>query len=92
MHCKWVWAFCLKLSVFGFVFAWIYVCSHALVAARKYIVTKIQEDTTHSAAPSKCIHSSTKKIHMDRTGTDKQNTSQASTTLYYVYPKVILEE
>jgi hypothetical protein len=37
-----------------------------------YIVTNTQEDTMHSAAASKSIHSSTRKIHMDMTGTDIQ--------------------
>jgi hypothetical protein len=37
------------------------------------VFTNTQEDSTHSAAPSKCIHSSTQTIHKDRTGTDKQN-------------------
>jgi hypothetical protein len=35
--------------------------------------TNTQEDTTHSAALSKCIHNSAQKILMDWTGTDKQN-------------------
>jgi hypothetical protein len=37
------------------------------------IVTNTQEDTLLSAAHSKCIHSSTQKVHMDMTGTGKQN-------------------
>jgi hypothetical protein len=45
----------------------------ALVHTSIHILTSTQEDTTHSAAPSKCIHSSTTKIHMDMTATDKQN-------------------
>jgi hypothetical protein len=43
-----------------------------------YIFTNTQGDTAHSVAPSKCWHSSTQKVHMDMTGTGKQN-SKAGT-------------
>jgi hypothetical protein len=36
------------------------------------IVTTIQENTMHSAAPSKCIHISTQKVQMDITGAGKK--------------------
>jgi hypothetical protein len=36
------------------------------------IVTNTQEDTMHSAAPSKCIHISTRNVHMDMTGAGKK--------------------
>jgi hypothetical protein len=39
------------------------------------VFTNTQGDTTHSVAPSKCIHSSTQKGHMDMTGTGKQNST-----------------
>jgi hypothetical protein len=55
------------------------------VHTEEYIIaTNTQEDTTHSAAPRKSIHSSTPKNHMDATGTDKQNiTSKHHTILLY---------
>jgi hypothetical protein len=48
--------------------------------------TNTQEVTTHSAAPSKCIHSGDKKIDTDRTSTGKQNiTSKHHTTLLHTF-------
>jgi hypothetical protein len=49
-----------------------------------YVLTNTQEVPTHSAAPSKCIHSSNPKSHKDETGTDRQDitgiqTAQADT-------------
>jgi hypothetical protein len=38
-----------------------------------YILQNTQEATTHSAAPSKCIHSNTQEFHMGRTGTSQQH-------------------
>jgi hypothetical protein len=50
----------------------------------KYILTNTQEVPTHSAAPSKCIHSSNPKSHKKETGRDRQDitgiqTAQART-------------
>jgi hypothetical protein len=45
-------------------------------------LTNTQEVNTHSAAPSKCIHSSDQKCNMDRTSTSRQNvTSKYHATL-----------
>jgi hypothetical protein len=49
--------------------------------SKKYSVTNTEEDTTHSAAPSKCIHSSTQKVRMDMTGTGKQNITSKHHTI-----------
>jgi hypothetical protein len=50
------------------------------------IITNTQEVTTHSAAPSKCIHSSDQKFDTDRTSTGKQNiTSKHHTTLLHTF-------
>jgi hypothetical protein len=52
----------------------------------RYIITNTQEVTTHSAAPSKCIHSSDQKFDTDRTSTGKQNiTSKYHTTLLHTF-------
>jgi hypothetical protein len=49
-------------------------------------LTNTQEVTTHSAAPSKCIHSSDQKFDMDRTSTGKQNiTSKHHKTLLHTF-------
>jgi hypothetical protein len=40
---------------------------------RLYFITQKRKITSHSAAPSKCIHSSNPKSHMDKTGTNRQN-------------------
>jgi hypothetical protein len=51
------------------------------------IIAKTQEATKHSAAPSQCIHSGTRTLHMDLTGTCKQNiTSRTSTTHIHANP------
>jgi hypothetical protein len=49
-------------------------------------ITNTQEVTTHSAAPSKCIHSSDQKFDTDRTSTGKQNiTSKHHKTLLHTF-------
>jgi hypothetical protein len=53
---------------------------------RVYIFTNTQEVTTHSAAPSKCIHSSNQKFDTDKTSTGKQSiTSNYHTTLLHTF-------
>jgi hypothetical protein len=55
-------------------------------ATRLYTFTNTQEGATHSAAPSKCTHSSNQGIIMDRTGTDQQNiTSNHHTILLHAF-------
>jgi hypothetical protein len=51
-----------------------------LIFIEEYMFTSTQEDSTHSAAPSKCIHSSIKKIHMDKTGLGKQSSTSKNST------------
>jgi hypothetical protein len=61
-----------------------YICTRSSIYILYIIFTSTQEYTTISAAPSKSIHSSTKKIHIDMTGTDKQNiTSKCPAILLY---------
>jgi hypothetical protein len=51
-----------------------------------YTLHNTQEVTTHSAAPSKSIHSSNQKFDTDRTSTCKQNiTSKHQTTLLHKF-------
>jgi hypothetical protein len=45
-----------------------------------YILTNTQEVPTHSAAPSKCIHSSNPKSYKDETGTDRQDITEIQTS------------
>jgi hypothetical protein len=48
--------------------------------------TNTQAVTTHSAAPSKCIHSTEQKCDMDRTSTSRQNiTSKYDATLLHTF-------
>jgi hypothetical protein len=44
------------------------------------LLTNTQEVPTHSAAPSKCIHSSNPKSHKDETGTDRQDITEIQTS------------
>jgi hypothetical protein len=51
-----------------------------------FLLHNTQEVTTHSAAPSKSIHSSNQKFNTDRTSTSKQNiTSKHHTTLLHTF-------
>jgi hypothetical protein len=45
-----------------------------------------QEDTMHSTAPSVCIHSSIQTVHMDMTGTGKQNITSRNSTATLAHP------
>jgi hypothetical protein len=45
-----------------------------------YILTNTQEDTAYSAAQRVCIHSGTQTVHIDMTGTGKQNITSRSST------------
>jgi hypothetical protein len=57
-----------------------------LYCSVKSIIVNAQEVTTHSAAPSKCIHSSDQKFDTHRTSTGKQNiTSKCHTTLLHKF-------
>jgi hypothetical protein len=61
--------------------------SSRMVTAMKdaYMCTSTNGDTTHSAACSECIRS---QIHMDRTGTDKENITSKHHTLLACVPRV----
>jgi hypothetical protein len=57
--------------------------SHAIISLQTHKKTLL---TLDSAAPSKCIDSSNQRVHMDRTGTDKQNfTSPHHTILLFAF-------
>jgi hypothetical protein len=53
-----------------------------------YVFTNTQEANTHSAAPSKCIHSGTQTFHIDMTSTCKQNNTRRNSTANQAFASI----